>query len=120
MRPTSTRWENQGARLKKAAPLFAALGDPVRLAMVTRLCQEGPLPTMRLKDTTAYSRQAVTKHLRLLERAGLVHSQRVGKDRLWRIEQERLAQVRHHLDQISAQWDATLERLRRFVEEERS
>lgn len=109
--------DSQTSRLKKTAPLFAALGDPVRLTLVARLCKEGPLPTSRLKLNTSVSRQAVTKHLVLLEDAGLVKSQRVGKDRLWRMEHRRLSEARHHLEQISAQWDATLERLRRFVED---
>ena len=106
--------------LEKTAPLFAALGDPVRLGMVSRLCKEGPLTTIRLKEETNVSRQAVTKHLRLLEVAGLVRSQRAGKERLWRMENKRLTHLRHQLDLISRQWDATLERLRSFVEEETS
>jgi DNA-binding transcriptional ArsR family regulator len=110
--------DRKTSRPTKAAPLFAALGDPVRLAMIARLSQDGPLPTVRLKEGTAVSRQAVTKHLRMLEIAGLVRSQRVGRDRLWQIEARRLAEVRKYLEQISAQWDATLDRLRRFVEDE--
>jgi DNA-binding transcriptional ArsR family regulator len=108
----------QKALLTKAAPVFAALGDPVRLAMIARLCMVGPLPTILLKQGTSVSRQAVTKHLRMLEDAGLVQSQRVGRDRLWQIETRQLTEVRKSLDQISAQWDATVERLRRFVEDE--
>jgi DNA-binding transcriptional ArsR family regulator len=110
--------KTQTSRLTTTAPIFAALGDPVRLAMVARLCMDGPLPTIRLKQGTPVSRQAVTKHLRTLEDAGLVQSQRVGRNRLWQIETRRLAEVRSYLDQISAQWDATVERLRRFVEDE--
>ena len=108
----------QASRLTKAAPVFAALGDPVRLAMVAQLCRDGPQPTIRLKQGTPVSRQAVTKHLRMLEKAGLVQSRRVGRDRLWQIEARQLTEVRKYLDQISAEWDATLERLRRFVEDE--
>ena len=108
----------QTSRLTKTAPIFAALGDPVRLAMIARLCRDGPLPTIRLKQGTPVSRQGVTKHLRMLEDAGLVQSQRVGRDRLWQIETRQLTEVRRFLDQISAQWDLTLERLRRFVEDE--
>jgi DNA-binding transcriptional ArsR family regulator len=108
----------QASQLTKTAPVFAALGDPVRLAMIARLCMVGPLPTILLKQGTSVSRQAVTKHLRMLEDAGLVQSQRVGRDRLWQIETRQLTEVRKYLDQISAQWDATVERLRRFVEDE--
>lgn len=109
---------NPTTRLTKAAPVFAALGDPVRLAMVVLLCKEGPLPTIRLKQSTPVSRQAVTKHLQMLEETGLVQSQRVGRDRLWQIKTRQLSEIRAYLDQISAQWDATVERLRRFVEDE--
>jgi DNA-binding transcriptional ArsR family regulator len=103
------------ARLSNAATVFAALGDPVRLAIVARLCGD-PLPTIQLKHGTSLSRQAVTKHLRILEDVGLVHSDRVGRDRSWRIETRQLAKTRQYLERISAQWDARLERLRAFVE----
>jgi DNA-binding transcriptional ArsR family regulator len=106
----------QKPRLRITAPIFAALGDPIRLAMVSRLCADGPLPTIRLKQATSVSRQAVTKHLHMLEHAGIVKSERIGRDRLWRIETRQLTEVRRYLDQISAQWDATLEKLRKFVE----
>lgn len=101
-----------------AAPFFAALGDPVRLAIVTRLCNDGPLPTIQLKEDSGVSRQAITKHLQVLENTGLVRSDRVGRDRLWQIEGPQLAEARRYLDQISAQWDARVERLRAFVEEQ--
>jgi DNA-binding transcriptional ArsR family regulator len=109
----------EAARVKKTALMFAALGDSVRLAMVVRLCRDGPLPTVRLKQTTRVSRQAVTKHLRMLEDAGIVQSERAGRDRLWQIEVQRLTEIRNYLDRISTHWDATLERLRRFVEDSR-
>jgi DNA-binding transcriptional ArsR family regulator len=100
-----------------AAPVFAALGDPIRLSIVTQLCAGGPLPTIRLKERTEISRQAITKHLQILEQAGLVKSDRVGRDRAWRIEPHQLARTRDYLERISAQWDARIERLRAFVEE---
>lgn len=108
----------RASSLLESAPVFAALGDPVRLTMVSQLCSQGPLPTVQLKQRTKVSRQAVTKHLQLLEAAGLVLSQRDGRDRLWTINPRQLAEVSKHLDQISAQWDAAVERLRRFVEDE--
>jgi DNA-binding transcriptional ArsR family regulator len=67
-----------------------------------------------LKHGTSLSRQAVTKHLRILEDVGLVHSDRVGRDRSWRIETRQLAEAGLYLERISAQWDARLERLRVF------
>jgi DNA-binding transcriptional ArsR family regulator len=90
----------------------------VRLAIVSRLCADGPLPTIRLKQGTRVSRQAVTKHLRVLEDVGLVRSDRMGRDRLWQIEAQQLAELRNYLDQISARWDVTLERLRSYVEDD--
>lgn len=99
-----------------AAPIFAALGDPVRLAMLTRLCREGPLPTVALKEDACVTRQGVTKHLQVLEEAGLVRSDRVGRDRQWQIRAQQFAAARGYLDAMSAQWDLRLERLRAFVE----
>lgn len=108
---------SKSAKHELTAPLFAALGDPIRLGMVSRLCAEGPLPTVQLQKGTNVSRQAITKHLCLLEENGLVTSERVARDRLWRVEVRQLNKIRGYLEQISAQWDAALERLRSFVEE---
>ena len=106
------------ADVLKAAPLFAALGDSVRLAMIARLSGDGPLATIELKRDAGVSRQAATKHLHVLENAGLVRSDRVGRDRQWRVQADQLAAARGYLDQISKQWDLRLERLKAFVEEE--
>jgi DNA-binding transcriptional ArsR family regulator len=105
------------AAWKEAAPLFAALGDETRLHVVTRLCEEGPLSIARLTEGANVTRQAVTKHLRILENAGLVHSTRDGRENLWELEPRRIAEARRLLDVISAEWDDTLERLRVFVED---
>lgn len=102
--------------LSRAAPAFAALGDPVRLAMMARLCKEGPLSTVALKEGTLLTRQGLTKHLSVLEDAGLVSSERLGRDRQWGMRAQQLTVVRDYLDWISAQWDLRLERLRLFVE----
>jgi DNA-binding transcriptional ArsR family regulator len=106
------------ADMRKAAPLFAALGDPVRLAMVARLSGDGPLATIELKRDTGVSRQAITKHLQVLENAGLVKSDRVGRDRQWRMQVSQVTAARGYLDQISKQWDLRLERLKAIVEAE--
>ncbi len=105
------------ARASAAAPLFAALGDPVRLGIVVRLCREGPLPTITLTEGTGVTRQAVTKHLRLLEDVGLVESARAGRDRSWQVDTRRIEDLRATLARISAQWDARIARLKAFVEE---
>jgi DNA-binding transcriptional ArsR family regulator len=108
---------HHNAAWKEAAPLFAALGDETRLHVVTRLCEEGPLSIARLTEGANVTRQAVTKHLRILENAGLVHSTRDGRENVWELEPRRIAEARRLLDVISAEWDDTLERLRVFVED---
>jgi DNA-binding transcriptional ArsR family regulator len=102
--------------LADAAPVFAALGDATRLAIVERLCAQGPLSIVRLTDGTHVSRQAVTKHLQALHAAGLVRSERSGRERIWRVRTERIDEARSRLAEIAAQWDAAIERLRAFVE----
>jgi DNA-binding transcriptional ArsR family regulator len=104
------------ARLAEAAPLFAALGDPTRLQIVERLCSHGPQSIVRMTDSVKVSRQAVTKHLTSLADAGLVRSTRDGRERIWEIQTTRLAEAHRYLDQISAQWDDAISRLRALVE----
>ena len=99
-----------------AAPVFAALGDETRLRIVARLCSSGPQSIVRLTAGANVSRQAVTKHLRALLEAGLVRSERVGRETIWELETKRLVEVRRYLDRISAQWDEALSRLQAFVE----
>lgn len=70
----------------------------------------------RLADGFAITRQAITKHLRVMENAGLVRSEQSGRESVWQLEQKRLADARRHLQLISAQWDETLGRLKTFVE----
>lgn len=110
-----TRARPNDAVWKEAAPVFAALGDETRLHVVTRLCEEGPLSIVRLTEGANVTRQAVTKHLRILENAGLVRSARDGRENVWELEPRRIAEARRLLDVISAEWDDTLERLRAFV-----
>lgn len=104
--------------LSEAAPLFAALGDPTRLHIVARLCAGGPLSIARLTEGSRVSRQAITKHLDALSEAGIVRSERAGRERIWQLQPRRLAEVRRYLDQISEQWDQALGRLRALVEQE--
>ena len=105
--------------LTEAAPVFAALGDATRLAVVARLCTDGPLSISRLSESVAVSRQAVTKHLETLAHAGLVRDARHGRERIWELEPRRLEIARRELDRISAQWDAAIGRLKAFVEGDR-
>ncbi len=106
-----------GAGARDAARIFAALGDATRLRIVARLSSQGPLPIARLAAGASVSRQAITKHLHALQRAGLARGSRAGRESIWELRPRRLADVERYLDQISRQWDAALGRLRAFVEE---
>ena len=103
-------------RVEQAAPIFAALGDETRLALVSRLGSSGPLSITRLTEGSNVTRQAVTKHLQVLAGAGLVRDEWRGRERLWVFEAARLAEARRCLDVISSQWDDALSRLKDFVE----
>jgi len=103
---------------RRAAPVFAALGDETRLGLVQRLSGAGPLSIARLTEGTDVTRQAVTKHLHVLEAAGVVRSSRAGRENVWELSPAPLEVARGYLAQISAQWDDVLARLRRFVEDE--
>ena len=100
------------------APLFDALGDPNRLRIVTRLCDGGPCSTSQITQVVPVSRQAATKHLLLLEAVGLVSSQRHGRERIWRMQPQPLAEASQYLTALSQRWDRAIENLRTFVEDE--
>src|SRR5436309_15760891 len=99
------------AKLTKAAPMFAALGDATRLRLVARLCIAGPLSITQLSAGARVTRQAITKHLQTLADAGLVSDRRHGRERIWELEPRRLEMAHNYLDQISEQWDAAIGRL---------
>ncbi len=117
MSPRQPSSRSKTADVARSAPVFAALGDATRLRLVARLGTDGPLSTTRLTSGSAVTRQAVTKHLNVLAGAGLVHDVRRGRERIWALDTERLAEARRYLDGISHQWDEALDRLKKFVEE---
>lgn len=96
--------------------VFAALGDDTRLRLVARMCHTGPSSITGLTAGVGVSRQAVTKHLHVLESAGLVRSERIGRETRWRIRPEGLDDAHASLDRISAAWDEAIDRLREHVE----
>jgi DNA-binding transcriptional ArsR family regulator len=97
--------------------VFAALGDKTRLRLISRLCNHGPMSITSLTAGSNVSRQAITKHLRVMQNAGLLRSQRHGRESVWQVDRRRLEDARHYLDLISRQWDDALGRLRAFVED---
>ena len=103
--------------VSRAAPVFAALGDETRLALVARLSSDGPLSITRLTAGTAITRQAVTEHLNVLATAGLVSDLRRGRERIWELKPEQMEAARTYLEHVSKRWDDALDRLKQFVEE---
>lgn len=101
--------------LRRAAPLFAALGDNVRLTLVNRLCARGPMSTMRLSEGSGITRQAVSKHLEVLEAAGVVRSMRKGRERLWEVDATELRAAQEWLGSISRDWAGQVVRLKAYA-----
>ncbi len=98
------------------APVLAALGDPTRLELVSRLSDGRARSIAQLTDGLRLTRQGITKHLRVLERAGIVSSNRIGRESQFTYVPEPIEHVRSYLDTVSAQWDDALSRLKNFVE----
>jgi DNA-binding transcriptional ArsR family regulator len=105
-------------RAAEAALVFAALGDETRLQLLSRLCHEGPLSIARLSEGADITRQAITKHLGTLETSGLLEAKRQGRERVYQVTPARLQAARRYLEQVSAQWDDVIDRLRAHVEEQ--
>lgn len=105
------------SRARRSAPIFAALGDEVRLRLLARLCREGPLSITSLAVGADITRQAITKHLRRMEKAGVLRESRRGRESVWEVDPASLDEAQQYLRAISDQWDAALGRLKRFVEE---
>jgi DNA-binding transcriptional ArsR family regulator len=99
------------------ARLFDALGDPNRLRIIVRLCDMGPSSTSTVSEVIPVTRQAASKHLELLETAGLITSVRRGRERVWTVQTEPLARASDYLTHLSRRWDAAVDRLRAYVED---
>ena len=97
--------------------MFAALGDKTRLSLVAKLCRGKPHSISQLTEGSRLTRQAVTKHLRVLESAGIVHSVRAGRESLFELDPKPIGELMRYLDSVSEQWDQALARLKAFVED---
>lgn len=104
-------------RGRTQAPVFAALGDQTRLWLVAKLSGGQPHSISHLTKGSKLTRQAVTKHLRVLESVGIVHSVRAGRESLFELDPAPIAEMREYLDFFSEQWDQALARLKSFIED---
>ena len=100
----------------RIAPVFAAMGDGTRLALLAKLSTGHARSIASLSTGTGLTRQAVTKHLRVLENAGLVSGVRSGRESRFSLQPAPLLGARDYLENVARQWDDALDRLRAFVE----
>jgi DNA-binding transcriptional ArsR family regulator len=113
----SHKRRNNGNDNKPArAVVFAALGDETRLLLVAKLCSGQLHSISQLTRGSKLTRQAITKHLRVLESAGVVHCTRAGRESLFKFDREPMHEIKSYLEQVSEQWDQALSRLKAFVE----
>lgn len=108
----------EAARAPGPAPIFAALGDKTRLSLLMTLSDGATRSITMLSADTSLTRQAVTKHLRVLQGAGLVESVRQGRESRYACCPAPLDEARAYLDRVARQWDDALGRLKAFVEDE--
>jgi DNA-binding transcriptional ArsR family regulator len=113
----SHKRHNLAARRQLRAPVFAALGDDTRLSLVAKLCAGQPYSISQLTEGSRLTRQAVTKHLRVLESVGIVHSVHRGRESLFEFDPKPIEETRKYLDLVSEQWDQALSRLKSLVED---
>jgi DNA-binding transcriptional ArsR family regulator len=100
-----------------SAPVFAALGDETRLSLVAKLCHGQSHSISQLTEGSKLTRQAITKHLRVLERAGIVHGVRTGRESRFEFDPQPIEGIKEYLEVVSAQWDQALSRLKAYVED---
>ena len=106
-----------GHTLVHRAALFAALGDETRLELVGTLATGAPRSISQLAAGSLLTRQAITKHLRVLEHAGVVRGAKVGRENVFALRAEPLREMQAYLARVAAHWDDALARLRAYVEE---
>lgn len=100
-----------------AAPIFSALGDQTRLLLLGKLSSGRPHSISQLARGSKLTRQAITKHLRTMESAGIVHGVRKGRETLFELNPKPIDEIRKYLDSVSTQWDQALARLKALVED---
>lgn len=111
------RRSRTAVRQRPRAPVFGALGDETRLSLVSKLCGGQPYSISQLTEGTRLTRQAITKHLRVLESVGIVHSVHTGRESLFKFDPKPMEELKQYLDLVSEEWDQALSRLKSFVED---
>lgn len=111
------RHSNIAAQRRASASVFAALGDETRLALVVKLAAGQPHSISQLTEGSKLTRQAISKHLGVLEAVGIVHSVKTGRENLFEFSPRPLEEIKEYLDYVSEQWDQALGRFKSFVEE---
>jgi ArsR family transcriptional regulator, cadmium/lead-responsive transcriptional repressor len=96
--------------------LWSAIGDPTRRRMLDILLAAGPGTATSLAEQLPVTRQAVAKHLLVLDQAGLVHGTATGRERRYQVDQAQLARAVAQLTSVGASWDARLQRIKRIAE----
>lgn len=104
-------------QVRAPAAVFAALGDATRLSLVAKLCRGQPASISQLTGGSRLTRQAITKHLRVLERVGIVRAVRSGRESLFEFDPQPIESIKNYLDRVSVEWDQALARLKSFVED---
>ena len=108
--------DTSGARRRQHAAVFAALGDETRLSLVAALSAGEPRSIAQLTGGTKITRQAITKHLRVLQSAGIVHCVRRGRESRFEFDPAPMNELREYLGRVAEQWDQVLSRLKALVE----
>lgn len=103
-------------RSPAAATVFAALGDPTRLALVAKLCDGSRRSIAQLAEGETLTRQAISKHLRVLQRARVVSNRRSGRENLFALNPKPIEDIGTYIELVSGQWDRSLARLKSLVE----
>ena len=96
--------------------LWSAVGDPTRRRMLDLLLREGSGTATSLSEHLPVTRQAVAKHLVVLDRAGLVHGATAGRERQFRVDETQLARAVAQLAEVGSAWDRRLRRIQRIAE----
>jgi ArsR family transcriptional regulator, cadmium/lead-responsive transcriptional repressor len=97
--------------------LWSAIGDPIRRRMIDLLLASGPGSATSLSERLPVTRQAVAKHLAVLDRAGLVHAAAAGREMRYRVDDDQFARAVAQLSAVGAAWDARLRRIKRIAEQ---